>query len=162
MYCVDYINNLGVKQMTYQEKNSIVSILSSLLISGLYILWVFQINPDKSGDFEGAIQYWGLVMVLMIPVHIIPRIIIQIIFSVFNWVANKEQPPAFSDELDKLINLKATRNSFYGFILVFFASMGLLAAGLSISYMFYIMFFGFLACGIISEISELIYYRRGT
>lgn len=151
----------GIKRMPYQQKNSIVSIFSSLLVLGLYCLWVFQINPDKSGTAEGTLRYWGLVMVLMIPVQIIPRLLIQIIFTIINWVTNKELPPPFSDELDKLINLKATRNSFYGFILVFFAAMGLLAAGLPVLAMFYIMFFGFMASGIIAEVSELIYYRRG-
>jgi len=151
----------GVKRMSYQEKNSIISLFSSLLIFGLYCLWVFQINPDNSGTIEGTLRYWGLVIVLMLPVQIIPRIIIQMIFTIINWAVKKEDPPSFSDELDKIINLKATRNSFYGFCIVFFIAMGLLALGLTVQAMFYIMFFGFMACGIIAEISELVYYRRG-
>ncbi len=147
--------------MSYQEKNSIVSIFSSLLVFVLYCLWVFQINPDRSVTFEGTLKYWGLVMILMIPVQIIPRIVIQIIFSIINWAATKEQQPSFSDELDKLINLKATRNSLYGFCIVFFGAMGLLAIGVQVSIIFYILFFGFMACGITAEMSELIYYRRG-
>lgn len=147
--------------MSYQQKNAIVSMFSSLLIFGLYTLWVFQINPDNSSTLEGALKYWGLVMVLMLPVQIIPRIIIQLLFTAINWVVKKEQPPSIYDELDKIINLKATRNSFYGFCIVFFIAMGLLALGLSVSAMFCIMFFGFIACSTIAEISELIYYRRG-
>lgn len=152
---------MGVNQMSYQLKKSIVSLLCSLLIIGLYCLWVFQVNPDKSETIEGTIKYWGIVMILMLPVQIIPKIIVQIIFSMINWLTTKEKEPSFSDELDKLINLKSTRNSFYGFCFIFFGSMGLLALELPISTMFYTMFFGLSACGLIAEISEFAYYRRG-
>ncbi|MBP7174921.1 MAG: hypothetical protein KBA53_01715 [Thermoclostridium sp.] len=147
--------------MTYQQRKSIVSICSSLLIWGIYCLWVFKINPDQSGTIEGTIKYWGFVMVLMIPVQIVPRIIVQILFSVVNWVVTKEQEPTFSDELDKSIMLKSTRNAFYGFIVTFFCSMALLAIGLPIISMFYMMFFGFALCGLTKELSELVYYHRG-
>lgn len=100
-------------------------------------------------------------MVLMIPVQIIPRIILQLLFSIINWGVTKEQEPTFFDELDKIINLKSIRNSFFGFMVVFFGSMALMAFGLPIISMFYMIFFGFAICGLITEISELVYYHKG-
>lgn len=145
--------------MSYQQKDSIMSIFSTIIISGIYYMLVLQMHPEGNGP--ELLRYWGLMILLLIPVQIVAKIIISIVFIVINRIATREEEPSFYDELDKLINLKSTRNAFYGFILIFFVAMGMLALNMSITLMFNTLFFGLVLIGVIIDTSQLFYYRRG-
>lgn len=147
--------------MAYQEKNAIVSICSTLLIFVGYYLYVIQLYPQGEGNSTEQLRYWGLAILLMVPVQILLKIVITIVFNIINRIVANEVEPAFTDELDTLIHLKANRNGFYVFLMVFFAAMGSLVAEMPISYMFHIIFIGLIGSGVIVELSHLVYYRRG-
>ncbi len=72
----------------------------------------------------------------------------------------KEEKP-ISDERDKLIKLKATRNSHHAFSIAFMLSILALAIGMPV----FGIFIAFIACCVFSEIvdnvSQLYYNRRG-
>jgi hypothetical protein len=92
---------------------------------------------------------------------IVAHIMISIIFNIVFRITTKEKEPAFADELDLLIDLKANRNSFFIFIIGFVFSMG--------SLVFYqpsqVMFIILIASGFISDVTgsvtKLYHYRRG-
>lgn len=150
-----------VLNVTYQEKSSIVSIFSTLIIFVFYYIYVSQMYLQGTESSTELLRYWGLVIILLVPVQIIIKIIITIVFNIINRIATNEAEPSITDELDKLINLKVTRNSCYGFLIVFFVAMGSLVLEMPISVMFNILFFGLVGSGIIAEISQFFYYRRG-
>ena len=89
------------------------------------------------------------------------RIIIQIIFHIINAIATREEKTPVEDERDKLIKLKATRNSYYVFTSGFVMSVMGLAVGMPI----YGMFIAFVGVGLIAEIiensSQIYFYRKG-
>lgn len=147
--------------MSYQEIKNIVSLIATILIFGFYCLYVFQMYPEGSLDQTNTFSFWGSVILILIPVTIVAKIIINILFSIIYRIATKEVEPSFSDELDKLIELKATRNSHYVFIIGFLLSMGSLVLDMTPSVMFLVLFF----CGFLSEmvgvITRLYLYRRG-
>jgi len=94
-------------------------------------------------------------------VSIVSRIIIQIIFHILNAIATREQEVPAVDERDKLVKLKATRNSYYVFTSGFVLSVMALAIGMPV----YGMFIAFVVFGLIAEImdngSQIYYYRKG-
>lgn len=112
-------------------------------------------------DQEEPFRFWGMFVVVLIPVTIVAKIVLHIVFSIMDRMVTKEEEPSFADELDKLIGLKATRVSHWTFTLGFILAMATVAFGMTLNTMFVI----FIAAGFLSEVagqlSQLYYYRRG-
>jgi hypothetical protein len=69
--------------------------------------------------------------------------------------------PSFTDERDKLIELKSIRIAHWIFIIGFMTAMGSLAFGMKPYVMFLTLISsGFLA-SLASEVAKIIYYRKG-
>ncbi|MEI4771474.1 hypothetical protein WAX74_17750 [Psychrobacillus sp. FJAT-51614] len=147
--------------MSYQEKKNIVSLISTLLIFSLYSMYVFHMYQEGKFHTTDVFSFWGTFIVILIAVSIAVKIIIYIIFNIIYRITTNEKEPAFSDELDKLIKLKATTISHYVFVGGFFLAMGSLVMDVSP----YVMFIILILSGVISEIvgliTEIYLYRRG-
>lgn len=147
--------------MSFQEKRSLVSLLSTLLISGAYAALMWPRYP-ATGDYSPTLfTYWGWFFILFIPVTIVANIIIHILFSILNTLATHEEEPTLSDERDHLVELKSVRNGLYVFALGYIGAMAALAAEMPPV----VMFLCFLGAGIgsqvVGDLSQFIYYRRG-
>ncbi len=147
--------------MSYQEKQNIVNIISGLLITVLYAIIVYQRHLEGRFDLTTDFDKWGVIFLVFIGVSIVARIIIQIIFHIINAIATREEKTPVEDERDKLIKLKATRNSYYVFTGGFVMSVMALAVGMPV----YGMFIAFVGVGLIAEIiensSQIYFYRKG-
>lgn len=155
------IRNQDDEGMSYQEKRTIVSLISTLLIPTLYFLYMFQGYPKGDAYSIEVYRFWGRFILILIPVSIVAKIIIYIVFSIINTIATKEEEPSVSDERDRLIELKSTRNSFYVFILGFFLAMGSIVMEMPPSVMFAILIFFGMVAELVGELSQLYFYRRG-
>ncbi|MGO4547409.1 hypothetical protein AB4Z29_21735 [Paenibacillus sp. 2TAB23] len=147
--------------MSYQEKKNIVSLMSTVLITTLYFVYVLQRYQDVALDQTDTFRFWGSAILILIPVSIVAKIIIHIMFSIINTIATKEKDPAFSDELDKLIELKATKTSHYVFLLGFVLALGSLVMNMQPSTMFIILFFSGFAAELAGTFTQLYLYRKG-
>lgn len=147
--------------MSYQEKNALVSLISMILILGLYILYIFHKYQDTVLILNNDFSLWGKEFITLIPIMITAQIIIHIIFTIINKIVTNEDPPSFSDERDKLIELKAIRISHWTFILGFLLSMGSQAIGMQP----WVMFITLVASGFLAscadEITKLYFYKKG-
>ena len=147
--------------MSYREKENIVNIFSSLFITLVYAWMVYQRHLDGRVNLEEDFRSWGIVFLVFVGVSIIARIVIYIIFHIFNAIATREDDIPKEDERDKLIKLKAIRNSHW----VFSAGFMLSIIGLAIGMPVYGLFIAFVVSGVISEIidngSQIYYYRKG-
>ena len=147
--------------MEYQERKSIATIIGTILIFGIYYWFVFQRYHIASLSTEEELQFWSKAILIGIPVSIGGKIVLYILFAIFNTIITKEKLPKFEDERDKLIELKATRNAFFIFGMGFVVSMFVLAFG----YAPYYMFLALIIAGVVSEIfdnlSRLYFHRRG-
>ena len=147
--------------MGQKEKQSIVSIIGSVLTIGLYSLYVYK--NYIAGDLEilNDFQFWGKSFLWLIPIAIVVQIVIHIVFAIGNAIITKENMPDLTDERDKLIELKSIRISHWIFTLGFMLSMGSLAFGMKP----YVMFLSLLSSGflasLVSEVAKIIYYRKG-
>ncbi|TFE22796.1 hypothetical protein [Cohnella luojiensis] len=147
--------------MSYQEKKNIVSLLGTLLVFGLYCLYVFQNHPFGSPDSTDIFRFWGAFILILIPVSIVAKIIITIVFNIIYRITTKEAEPSFADELDKLIELKATKNSHYAFTLGFLLAMGSLVMDMPHSAMFIILISSGLVSEMVGVFTQLYLYRKG-
>lgn len=147
--------------MTYQEKQNIVNIFSGLLITTIYAFIIYQRHLQGRFDLTEDYNTWGIIFLIFIGVSIIARIIIYIIFHIINAIATREEDIPVTDERDKLIKLKAKRNSYNAFSISFISAFIFLALGMPI----YGIFIVFVVSGILAEIidnsSQIYYHRKG-
>lgn len=147
--------------MSYREKENIVNIFSSILITGIYAWIIYQKQLAGTIDLTDDFQKWGVIFLIFAGISIVARIIIYIIFSIINTIITREEKIPKEDERDKLIKLKATRNSSYSFSIGFFMAILALAVGLPAYWLFIL----FVISGVISELidngSQMYYYRKG-
>ena len=153
--------------MSYREKENIINILSGLGITAVFAWVVYQRHVDGLIDLADDFQAWGKLFLPYAGVSIVARIIIYIVFHIINAIVTRNAaetldgkiPP--EDERDKLIKLKALRNSHYSFVVGFMVAIIALAVGLPT----YSIFIVFVISGVISEIidngSQIFYYRKG-
>ena len=147
--------------MGHQEKQSIVSIIGSVLVIGFYSLYVYRHYIQSDPELLNNYQFWGKSFLYLIPVAIVVQIVIQILFAIANRIVTQEDMPDFTDERDKLIELKSIRISHWIFIFGFSLAMGSVAMGMKPFIMFLTLISsGFLA-SLASEVAKIIYYRKG-
>jgi hypothetical protein len=147
--------------MSYQEKENLINIFSGITIAVVYSLIIYQRHLNGQFDLTSDYQAWGRVFLVFMGVSIVARIIIYIIFHIINAAVTKEEKMPVSDERDKLIKLKATRNGYHTFTFTFILAFIALAVG----WPFYWMFIIFIISGLMAEIvdnsSQLYYHRKG-
>jgi len=147
--------------MSYHEKRNIVSMICTLLIFAIYFMFVFHRFHEGSSDSANVFSFWGAVILILIPVLIVAKIIIFIIFMIIYRMTTAEEAPCFSDERDKLIELKAARNSYWVFCLGFLLAMASQVIHMPPSVMFIVFIFSMFVSDIFGEVSQLYYYSRG-
>jgi uncharacterized membrane protein len=147
--------------MGHQEKQSIISIIGSVLVIGFYSLYVYKNYIQADLELLNDFQFWGKSFLYLIPISIVVQIVIHIVFAIANAIITQEEIPNFTDERDKLIELKSIRISHWIFILGFMLAMGSLAVGMKPYVMFLTLISsGFLA-SLAAEAAKIVYYRKG-
>jgi hypothetical protein len=147
--------------MSYQERRSLLNLASSILITALYAAYMIQRYPQADPYSPEIFHYWGSFFLILIPVSIVARIIIYILFEIVNAVATRQEEPPITDERDKLIELKSQLNAGYVFIIGFMLAMLSLVLSMPPAVMFIIMFCAGLLTEVIGDILSFLYYRRG-
>ncbi len=147
--------------MTYQERQNIVNIFSGLLITLVYVWIIYQRHLEGRWDLTEDFDRWGILFLIFMGVSIAARIIIYIIFHILNAIATRAEDIPVTDERDKLIKLKATRNAYFSFSFGFMLTIMALAIGMPV----HGIFIFFAGSGLIAEIidnsSQIYYYRKG-
>lgn len=164
--------------MSYQEKRSIVSIITGILILGAYCFYAF--GKYQSGVIAANdMKFWAGTMLLFIGIGIVAAIVIQIVFHILlsisiavkEKISNSESDDKeiektinaemVTDERDKLIELKSSRFGFavagFGFI----AALVSLILNYSTSVMINIMFISFSIGSLLEGFVQLYFYRNG-
>lgn len=164
--------------MSYQEKRTVTSIFSGILILTAYCIYAF--SPTRLAALPaGDLKPWASTMLIFIAIGIGATIVIQIVFHILLSIAlavqtkienmqsddkeiertiNREM---IEDERDKQITLKSMR---IGFII---AGIGFVAALLSLVFsyspivMLNILYLSFSVGSLLEGAGQLYYYRRG-
>lgn len=147
--------------MSTKEKQTIVTLISSILIIGFYSLYVYYNYLKEDWTLINDFKFWGTSFLIMIPVAIVAQIIIHIIFAIFNKIVTNEDMETMSDERDKLIELKTIRISHWIFTAGFLAAMSTQAMGMEPWTMFVTLIASGFLGAVISESAKIYFYRRG-
>lgn len=164
--------------MSYQEKRTIVSILSGILLLAAYC--VYASRKVQSGlAAPDDMKFWATTMLVFIGIGVVAMIVIQIVFHILLsiMIAVKEQVrngnlddreiektielEMVEDEMDKLIGLKSMR---IGFAITGFGFMTALASQVmnySPAVLLNILFFAFIIGSMAEGVAQLYFYRRG-
>ncbi len=162
--------------MSYQEKRTILSVTIGVLLLVAYCIYAFGSAGATQVD---DLKFWATTMLVFIGIGIVAMIVIQIVFHILLSISlavkqkmidescdDKEieksiQREMVEDEMDKLIELKASRIglSFAGFGFV----AGLIALGLdaSVVVMLNILFISYSVGTVIEGLTQLYFYRKG-
>lgn len=147
--------------MEFQEKRSMVNLITTPLLFIIYYFYVYA-QYQSLGVASGTdISFWAKYILILVPVMIIPKIIIYIIFAIINKIMTGDKITDMEDEMDKLIDLKASRNGSIVFMIGFMLAMVALVSGWSAHSMFIIILGSFMVSGISGEVSMFYYYRKG-
>lgn len=147
--------------MFFQEKRALASLIGTTIVSVLYFVYIMQ---RYEADHLGAatdFSFWGAAILIFIPVSVVFKIAIHIIFIIINTVTTQEQEPSITDEFDKQVELKALQNFCLVFMAGFLLAMALVAFGLPTVVMFIVLLLAMFVAGIILDASEFYFYRRG-
>lgn len=152
--------------MYYQEKKSIVTTLSGILILTSYCIFVYNKLQSGVNNVADDLKFWATTMLIFIGAGIVSMIIIIIIFHIINAIVNEathqeDDVTMIEDEMDRLIALKAMRNSYIIAGIGFAVSLITLVIGFPAAVMINIIFLSFNAGSIFEGFSQLYYYRRG-
>ena len=147
--------------MSIQERRAIVSIISSIVITAIYTSVMLQRYPEVSAYSPEVFRFWGFFIMILIPVSVVAQIIISIVFSIINTIATRENEPSITDERDRLIGLKATRNAMVVFIFGFLLAMFSQVIELPPSTMFIFLIGAGFVSSLVTDISQFYFYRRG-
>ena len=164
--------------MSYQEKKTITSILTGVLVLAAYCIYAFgKHQPGTSNSSD--LKFWAITMLIFIGIGIAATIVIQIVFHILLSISiavkgkiqnqdldDKEiekqiDAEMVEDEMDKLIELKSNQ---IGFILAgigFVAGLVTLAFNYSPAVMLNILFISFSAGSLLEGFVQLYYYRKG-
>lgn len=144
--------------MSFQERRAAVSLLCTIVVTIAYYTVIFQRAQAAAMD---DYAFWGWAVLLLVPVLVLAKILFTIVFTIVNVVVTRREEPDIVDEFDRMVDLKATRNFYHVFIAGFFLSMAVLAAGGPPQAMFAVLMFAIFAAGMVIDVSQIYYYRRG-
>jgi hypothetical protein len=152
--------------MSYQESKSLTNMLSSILITGIYALIVYQRYLNGMVEITNVFKFWAIIILIFIPVTIIARIVIMIIFTIIHTAVQTARGEEvdnidFVDERDKLIELKATKISLIIFTLGFILALVTQVINMSDHLFFITLAIFMVITEIASELLTIIYYRKG-
>lgn len=147
--------------MSIQERRAIVSIISVVLITAIYVLLVMPGYPVGDPYSPEVFQFWGTFFVLMVVFSIGVRIVIEIVFTILQTLAERNVDPAMADERDKLIELKSFRNALYAISIGFLLAMIPLALGQVPSITFILLISAGVMSELVEQVSSLYFHRRG-
>lgn len=148
--------------MTYTEKNTIVSMLTGMVVFGIYSSKMYQLYLDGRFEAADAGVLMGKSVLYMMAASIVVTIIMSIVFAIVHAIITRDENPSFVvDERDKQISLRGMQFSFIVFSIGFVgAAVGLVYAMEPIMAIFLIVTSMFVS-SITGDVFKLINYRRG-
>jgi len=147
--------------MSIQEKKTVLNMTSGWVIFVAYAFYLSQNYSEELTSTPVDIKFWASAFLILIPVSIVARIIIHIIFAIVTKVATDEDLNYKEDERDKMIQLRSVRNSMFMFAAGFLLSMVAVVMDAQPYMMFVIIAIGGLMAETMEGLTALYYYRRG-
>jgi hypothetical protein len=164
--------------MSYQEKRTILTILSGTIIFVIYTIYAITSYKNQVNLLDDM-TFWAKTMLIFIGIGIVVTIILQILFHIGFSIAiaikeKKSNPDTdhealekiikarmVTDEMDKLVELKSMRIGFMSAGIGFVWGLITILFNYPPAVMINIIFASFLLGSIFEGVAQLFFYRRG-
>lgn len=150
--------------MSFQEKNSTVSLVNFVLILGFFLVRLFQMIQGGSFIPANVFRLWGIIIALAIVVTIFATILTHIVSAIIHAIkTGQEQSDVedIEDERDQLIDLRGTKITYLVYSIGNLLAMLTFVFGQPPLVMFTLLILSGVVAQIIGDISRLYLYRRG-
>ena len=150
--------------MSFQEKNSTVSLVNFILILGFFLVRLFQMIQEGSFIPANVFRLWGIIIALAIVVTIFATILTHIVSAIIQAIKTGQEPSKvedIEDERDQLIDLRGTKITYLVYSIGNFLAMLTFVFGQPPLVMFTLFILSGVVAQIIGDISRLYLYRRG-
>ena len=150
--------------MSFQEKNSTVSLVNFILILGFFLVRLFQMIQGGGFIPANVFRLWGIIIALAIVVTIFATILTHIVSAIIQAIkTGQEQSNVedIEDERDQLIDLRGTKITYLVYSIGNFLAMLTFVFGQPPLVMFTLLILSGVVAQIIGDISRLYLYRRG-
>lgn len=150
--------------MTYQEKQSITSIIAILVAAGAYSVFAIQNGYFALPETDISGMAWALIVFVLfqIATQIAAHIILATVEAGLQ--AGRKNPNKKFDKLDereKIVNGKGERYGNYAHMALIFAGVIIVALQGDVSVLFIAIGLGGILAGILSEALKLYFSKRG-
>ncbi len=150
--------------MSFQEKNSTVSLVNFILILGFFLARLFQMIQGGSFIPANVFRLWGIIIALAIVVTIFATILTHIVSAIIHAIKTGQERSDvedIEDERDQLIDLRGTKITYLVYSIGNLLSMLTFVFGHPPLVMFTQLILSGVVAQIIGDISRLYLYRRG-
>ncbi|MFH2117272.1 MAG: hypothetical protein ABII85_04415 [Bacillota bacterium] len=153
--------------MSYQEKKSVTNIISSIVITSIYAFIMYQKYLGGVLDDSNIFRFWAIIILIFIPISVVARIIILIIFHILEAIVQTAKGEEVDtdmdivDERDKLIEMKASKISLIIFSIGFIIALVIQLFDVSNHVFFITLIVSGFITDIVSETLMITYYRKG-
>ena len=152
--------------MTYQERRSIVMMVTSLATTTIYGIIMYNRYTAGTLSDENIMRFWAIIFLVFIPVTVVAQIIIQIVYHIIEAIGieikgGDHEELGREDERDKLIESKAGKISQVLFLTGFFAGLTTQLFDYSAHAFFITLIISGTLGLILEEIYKIVLYRRG-
>lgn len=150
--------------MSFQEKNSTVSLVNFILILGFFLARLFQMIQGGSFIPANVFRLWGIIIALAIVVTIFATILTHIVSAIIHAIKTGQERSDvedIEDERDQLIDLRGTKITYLVYSIGNLLSMLTFVFGQPPLVMFTLLILSGVVAQIIGDISRLYLYRRG-
>ena len=147
--------------MSYQEKRSLVFLSLNTLATLVYVLVVMGLSGLFAGGTGPALSWWAVAILVYVPVQIVLRVAVMIVFAASIAATGSQDNVELEDELDKLIDLKASRICGIISLPVIGAGLFCLVFGGPALALVWSIGLAMVAGGLAGDLASLLMYRRG-
>ena len=144
-----------------KENQVVINLVIMFIVIGFYALYVYNKHIVDNPVIIHDLKFWGKTFILMIPIVVVAMILLFIVYSIIYKIVTREDVSTKTDEMDKLIDLKALKISRWVYSIFFVAAMGSLALGKEPWIMVVILISSCFMSAIAESISRIYYYRNG-
>jgi hypothetical protein len=147
--------------MQYQEKRGIVFLAGNVILTSLYLVFMALNWHDRMVQVSADLAFWAIAALVYVPLQVAIRLVTVITFAVVHHVTANAEPVDLEDEMDKLIDLKATSLSYGLFMAGVLVGLACLAFGLPAQALVIAIGAAMIVSGLAGDLAQLIMYRRG-
>lgn len=148
--------------MSAQERRSVVSLISNVLVFGIFFVIIINQYQDGRFDGEDAGRLIGQAVLWLIGAQIVAAIVGAIAAATITAIVTGRNPePDVTDERDRLIELRALRISFYVFGAAFVGVIVAMSLGTTLVVAFLAVILSLAIADALGNVARIWLYRRG-